>query len=75
MRNPPTKLVVVGAVLVLLGAGSVMAQERALNRVVDGDFENGVVGLSLPAMSPFPVFSGGWASRPVLLRLGRVLLF
>ena len=63
MRNPPTKLVVVAAVLVLLGAGSVMAQERALNRVVDGDFENGVVGLSLPAISPFPVFSGGWASR------------
>ncbi len=63
MRKPPIKLGILAAVFVLFGAGSVMAQERALNRVVDGDFENGVVSLSLPAVSPFPVFSGGWASR------------
>ncbi len=63
MRNPGKKLSILAAVFVLLGARSVMAQERSLNRVVDGDFENGVVSLSRPAGSPFPVFWGGWASR------------
>ena len=63
MRKPRKKLGILAGVFVLIGAGSVLAQERGLNRVVDGDFENGVVSLSLPAVSRFPVFSGGWASR------------
>ncbi len=47
----------------LLWSTYAMAQEHSLNRVADGGFESGFVGLNLPAAAQFPMFSGGWASR------------
>ena len=51
------------AAFVLLGSSHAAAQERSLNRVADGDFESGFIGLNLAAVDQFPMFSGGWASR------------
>jgi hypothetical protein len=63
MRKPAITSGLLAAFGLLLGGSYALAQERTLNRVVDGDFEDGFVGLSLPAAPQFPIFSGGWASR------------
>jgi hypothetical protein len=63
MRKPLAPLVLTAACWGLLVPGSASAQQDRLNRVADGGFEGTGVSLSLPATTPFPMFSGGWASR------------
>jgi hypothetical protein len=63
MRKSPQSIGLLAALGVLLVASHALAQQEDVNRVADGDFENGFVSLSLPASAHFPMFSGGWASR------------
>ena len=62
MRKPTSLNRLLVATTVVLWAGAAAAQED-INRVGDGDFESGAVGLSLPDTPHFPLFAGGWASR------------
>ncbi len=63
MRKPAIRSLSVAAVGLALLASSAAAQQNGVNHVSDGGFESGMVSLSLPATTRFPVFSGGWASR------------
>lgn len=53
-------------VAVLLTAplvAALSADNVPVDRVADGDFEDGAVSLRMPALGPFPLIAGGWGAR------------